>query len=136
MLHDLIAMKLEGFHGFTVVGGGDGGTGAGAHEQVLVDGGQMDVQLQGNSYLHGATTISAAGSGPDGAFQLKSAGGDTVSFKLASAGDAGGTLSPNQSVGMNDLGALSVQLDGDGNGSETDTGNVYFGVVTVMVSPN
>ena len=117
-------------------GGGDGATGAGSHEQVLVDGGQMDVQLNGASYLHGATTISATGSGPDGAFQLKSAGGDTVSFKLAHAGDAGGGLSPHQSIGMNDLDSLSVQLDDDGTGSTTDTGNVYFGVVTVMVSPN
>ena len=102
--------------------------------QIAVEGGQVDMLFQGPSYLKGATTVSAAGMGPDGEFVLQDASGEQVGFSLTSDSSAGDGISPNKNIKLADIGNLNIdfQQGGDKTGG---AGNVYFGVVTLMVSP-
>ncbi len=116
-------------------GGGDGGS-----SKIAVEGGQVDMVFQGASYLKGATTISAVGTGTNGEFVLQDASGDSVSFDIKSTNSVSGGdhIQPHQNFNLSDMGKLVIDLPG-GNGAEasanTGAGSVYYGVVTMMVSP-
>jgi len=119
--------------------GGNGGADEGSGK-IAVEGGQVDMVFHGASYLKGATTISAVGSGANGEFVLQDASGDTVSFDITSADSAtgGDHIQPNQNFNLSDMGKLVIDLPDD-NGAEAGAtggaGSVYYGVVTMMVSP-
>jgi hypothetical protein len=114
------------------------GSGAGAdgsNQQIAVDGGQVDMTFKGQSYLKGATTVSAMGMGADGEFVLQDASGDKVGFNLTSStGANSGDISPNQNIQLADIGNLNIDFP-QGGDKTGGAGNVYFGVVTLMVSP-
>jgi hypothetical protein len=117
------------------IGSGGGGATGGGDQQIAVEGGQVDMLFKGPSYLKGATTVSATGMGADGEFVLQDASGEKVSFNLTSADDgANGEISPNQNIQLADLGKLNIDFP-DGGDKTGGAGNVYFGVVTLMVAP-
>jgi len=104
--------------------------------KIAVAGGDIDLQFSGPSYLKGATTYSAVGSGPDGAFELRDAHGDTVRLHLSTAADDSGRhIAPNESLSINDIGKLSVDLASADGESEGAPGAVYSGHLTLLVSP-
>lgn len=116
---------------------GPSGAGADGGGKIAVEGGQVDMLFQGASYLKGGTTVSAVGSGADGAFTLQDASGDTVSFdlKTADAASTGGSIQPNQSFSLQDMSKLLVDLPDSDAAPSQGAGSVYYGVVTMMVSP-
>jgi hypothetical protein len=117
------------------IGSGGAGGADGGGSQIAVEGGQVDMSFNGPSYLKGATTVSATGMGADGEFVLQDASGEKVGFSLTSADDAeNGGIAPNQNIQLADIGNLSIDFP-QGGDKTGGTGNVYFGVVTLMVSP-
>jgi len=117
------------------IGSVGGAAASGAEQVVAVEGGQVDMQFEGPSYLKGATTVSATGMGPDGEFVLQDASGERVGFNLTSTDspDSNG-IAPNQNIKLADLGNLNIDFS-QGGDKTGGAGNVYFGVVTLMVSP-
>ena len=117
------------------IGSGGSGGADGGGSQIAVEGGQVDMSFNGPSYLKGATTVSATGMGADGEFVLQDASGEKVGFNLTSASGAlDGEIAPNQNIQLADIGNLSIDFP-QGGDKTGGTGNVYFGVVTLMVSP-
>ena len=124
-----------------VIGGGkskseDGGEGEGEDQsepEIAIIGGNIDLALTGSSYLEGATTISALGSGADGVFELEASNGKKIQFNLKIGGDNGRTLSPSEALSLADLSNHFIDLPDGWNSDDPDA--VFVGVLTLMISP-